>query len=178
MHFLLCHLLLKKMPNSPLAEGLIQTVDLLLGANSGTPSQVNLRRAASSCYYAIFHTVCHNCAESIVGTKGETLTHAWRRAYRALNHNFCKKACYTEHGNPKEVLSKFPEEVQTLAYLFYSMQIKRHNADYDPYYEVDISELETDFEEVKKAIEDFEGIDEKHLKAFATLVLFQDRKDG
>ncbi len=39
-------------------------------ANSGAlkPKQVDLRRAVSAAYYAVFHSFCRNCADTLVGT--------------------------------------------------------------------------------------------------------------
>jgi len=164
------------MPKSPLARDLIQTAEFLVGASpKQKPRQADLRRAVSTAYYAVFHTLCFNCANCIVGKGKDYPKAAWRRSYRALNHGFAKDAC--DHTKPKKagVLDRFPDEIKDFAYLFYDMQIKRHLADYDPYHKLTKSEVETDISAAKSAIVYFEEAPLSDRKAFTTLVLFQNR---
>ena len=164
------------MPNSALARDLIGAAETLANV-SGTrrPKQANLRRAISTAYYALFHALCNNCANCFVGKGPDYPRAAWRRAYRALQHGFAKEACNYEKAARQRILERFPVEIQDFAYQFYSMQLKRHSADYDPYITFEKSGVTTDIAAAKKAIIDFEAAPLSDRRAFATLVLFQDR---
>lgn len=75
----------------------------------------------------------------------------------------------------KEVISKFPPEIVNFAMLFVAMQLKRHNADYNPYSKFYKSEVENDREAVATAIKDMEACDLKDRRAFASWVLVKKR---
>ena len=94
----------------------------------GKPRQSDLKRAMSTAYYAMFHALCRNTADCLVGkTKISRSQGAWRQAYRAVDHGHAKKQC--KH---QAVMRKFPAEIQDFANQFAEFQEKRHKADYDP----------------------------------------------
>lgn len=162
------------MPKSQLARDLLKTAESL-SVSRGKPKQANLRRAVSTIYYAIFHALCNNCANCFVGRTGDYPRAAWRRTYRALNHRFAKEACNTNKQNKRRIIEKFPNEIQDFADQFYNMQIKRHSADYDPDFKLTKSSVETDLLTAKSIIKAFEAAPLSDRRAFATLVLFEDR---
>ncbi|MCB1455059.1 MAG: hypothetical protein KDJ48_12810 [Nitratireductor sp.] len=139
------------------------------------PKQANLRRAISTAYYALFHALCNNCANCFVGKGSDYPRAAWRRAYRSLNHGFAKEACNHTKKEKLRVLEKFPLEIQDFAYQFYTMQLKRHDADYDPYFTATKSGVMSDIIAVRKAVSDFEAAPLLDRRAFSTWVLFPDR---
>ena len=95
---------------------------------SRRPRQSDLRRAVSTTYYALFHQICRNNADLLIGGKSANRSDpAWRQAYRSVNHGHTRKAC----GN-RTVMSRFPTEIEDFAYEFVQAQIKRHDADYNP----------------------------------------------
>jgi uncharacterized protein (UPF0332 family) len=162
------------MPKSPLAKGLLENAEYLFSASNNKPKQADLRRAISACYYALFHTLCFNCANCIVGRGADYPKNAWRRSYRALQHGFAKGACNPK--DKKKILAKFPDEIQDFSLQFYNFQIKRHLADYDPYFKVKKSSVESYIQTARQVIDDFEAAPLKDRRAFSTLVLFEDRK--
>jgi hypothetical protein len=93
---------------------------------------------------------------------------AWRQTYRSLAHGSTRTAC-----NNKALLSKFPPAVQDFANLFVQMQVKRHEADYDPFAKLAKSSVLTDIDQVEAAIDAFEGVATKHKRAFVAFVLFK-----
>ncbi|WP_237476757.1 hypothetical protein [Lichenibacterium dinghuense] len=99
-------------------EDLLDLARGLARREAGRPRSVSLRRAASSAYYALFHTLCTLCAGSLVGEK------PWRHytpVYRSLDH---KKALDGLRGaGPR---------LSVVARAFKSLQDKRHEADYSP----------------------------------------------
>jgi hypothetical protein len=151
---------------------LIATADGLVSASRGRPKQANLLRATSTAYYALFHTLARSCADLLVGTIGSRRSGpAWQQVYRALDHGFARGAC--KNG---AVMSKFPQEVQDFADMFVAMQIKRHDADYNPLARADKSAVLADIRAVEVAIADFETVDVKDRRAFAVWVLMRDRR--
>ena len=148
----------------------------------GRPRQVFLRRAVSSTYYALFHTVAQCCADTLIGTKSaDRSSRAWRQVYRALDHKEAKRSCMQieNHGETskkhQKVEPSFPQEVRDLAASFVTMQDKRHNADYDPYKNFRASEVLADIEKTSEIIKQFIKVPLKHRRAFATFVLFKRR---
>lgn len=143
-----------------------------MSSGRGKPSQVNLRRATSSAYYALFHRLARSCADLLVGGEGAAKSkHAWRQIYRALNHGTACDAC-----KQKNVLSKFPKGIEDFGHAFVAMQEKRHAADYDPQERFTKSEVLSDIAIVEQAISDFESQDAKDRRAFCAFVLFKNRR--
>ena len=51
------------------------------------PSEADLRRAISTAYYAVFHTLAASNAELIAGQPQSSVSaYAWERVYRRLDH--------------------------------------------------------------------------------------------
>ena len=142
-------------------------------SGQGKPSQVNLRRATSSAYYALFHRLARSCADLLVGGEGAAKSkHAWRQTYRALNHGVACDAC-----KKKNVLALFPKGIEDFGHAFVAMQEKRHAADYDPQERFTKSEVLADIALVEQTISDFEAEDAKDRRAFCALALFKKRQN-
>ncbi|MCY4184321.1 MAG: hypothetical protein OXD45_03260 [Rhodobacteraceae bacterium] len=97
--------------------------------NRDHPRQAYLNRAMSTAYYAMFHALCRNCADTLVGPEGtpDRSSHAWNQAYRAVEHGYAKNQC-----KRKPVMDRFPETIRNFAVYFVTLQELRHEADYDP----------------------------------------------
>lgn len=150
----------------------LASASLLTKVTKGKPSQVNLRRAVSSTYYALFHALARNCADMLIGGPGSSKSkHAWIEVYRSLGHGSAKSAC--EH---REVIVKFPIEIADFASRFIEMQRKRHMADYDPSAKFYKSDVISDIETTKIVIDNFNGAIVKDKRAFASWVLFKNMK--
>jgi hypothetical protein len=97
------------------------------------PKQVNLRRAVSSAYYALFHSLTSEVS-ALYAAEVELAA----RINRTLNHGEMKKVSLMFANNklPKGVQSPraryvTPMEVKTVADAFVDLQQARHDADYD-----------------------------------------------
>ena len=134
-------------------------------------SETDLRRAASTIYYAAFHCLARSCANMLIG-KGHfgSRCDAWRRTYRALDHARAKQAC----RNHIE-LRVMPTEVRDFAQLFVEAQEDRHQADYDPMWKRDKSAIEDRLAEVGHVIRRFGTVNAEDRRAFAAHVLFRRR---
>jgi hypothetical protein len=107
----------------------------------------------------------------LVGTVGAKRSEAaWQQVYRALNHADAKQRCNSQ------IILRFPQAIQDFASMFVAMQIKRHDADYNPSTKALKSEVIADIEAVQSVIEGFAATDQKDRRAFAIWVLVRDRK--
>ena len=95
---------------------------------SGRPRQAELRRAVSTAYYAVFHELAREAADTLVGKANRrTIPRAWAQVYRALNHGRVKSACRSDAFK-----NRFPDKIRSFGDGFIALQVKRHDADYDP----------------------------------------------
>ena len=147
---------------------LIATAKDLVNRSGRKPRQSDLKRALSTAYYALFHTLAKCCADVMIGTNSQTRK-AWQQVYRALDHNFAKNAC--QHGN----ISKFPKEIQDFANAFVALQSKRHSADYDPYSRVYKSQVLVDLANAELVMRGLHSAPARHRRAFAAWVLLKQR---
>lgn len=153
---------------------LIQTARRLARSEvSKKPRQSDLKRAVSTAYYAMFHALCRNCADCLIGgTNADRSAPAWRQAYRAVEHRFSKNQC----GN-KAVVAKFPQEIEDFANLFETLQSKRHSADYDPTSRFFLQDAETFIDAAELAIKEFKSSGIKDRRAFAAWTTMKNRAD-
>lgn len=132
------------------------------------PTQVSLRRAVSTAYYAMFHCLASAAANVLVG-RGRSP--AWHRVYRALEHGMARSACEN-----KRALEALPPEVRGFADTFVMLQKARQRADYaldkGVYRKSDVL---GDIASAATAISQFEQADTRHRREFATQMLFRQR---
>ena len=168
-----------------LANDLQVQANMLAKIDKTRPKQINLRRAASAAYYAMFHELCQLIADEFVG-KNSSTERAWLQAYRALNHGEARNRCKLivdakrkQRNSTNDVRDKdmnFPSEVVAFADKFTSLQKTRHEADYDPqlppYRREDIIGF---VEMADKVRRDLRRVAPKHRKAFAVFLLLPRR---
>ena len=65
------------------SRDLIGTARGLTMLDPRRPTQANLRRAVSTAYYAVFHSLARTTADLLLGRKHDD---AWHHMYRALEH--------------------------------------------------------------------------------------------
>ena len=138
----------------------------------GRPRQSDLRRIASTAYYALFHCLALCCADMLVGGPGADRSRpAWHQTYRALQHGFARQRC--EHRN----VANFPSEIRYFARTFVDTQQDRHCADYDP----DVSFVKADvmrlIDYAEDAIRRFQQVPARDRRAFAVYVLLPTRNN-
>jgi hypothetical protein len=127
---------------------LLKTARLLLSSSRGKPSAVNLRRATSAAYYALFHCLARNCADLLIGGTGANRSEpAWQQVYRSLEHGYVKDRCKNN-----QMMARFPPGIQDFATTFLSLQEKRHSADYDPFARFAKSTVAADINQAEEAI--------------------------
>ncbi len=142
---------------------LIETALILAHIDDpGRPRQTNLKRALSTAYYSMFHALCLNCADSLVGTTGANRSQqAWQQAYRSIRHGFAKEQC------KRDKISEFPFGIRAFAKNFVVLQDKRHQADYNPSYRLTRNDVYIDIETAAIAIRQLRESNPRHRTAFA-----------
>lgn len=136
--------------------------DLVDSAGRGRPREVNLRRAVSTAYYALFHCLADCCANMLAGNAQDNRSRpAWRQTYRALQHTTARRRCR------RDTINRFPATIRNFAELFVSMQVKRHRSDYDPVSTFRKSNVIQDIDAVKDAIMRFNEAPRNDRRAFA-----------
>ncbi len=153
---------------------LLSTAKELLHFGHGKrPRGANLRRAVSSVYYALFHTLARNAADLLIGGTGsERSDHAWLQVYRALEHGNIWNGC-----NHKDMMKKFPDDIQDFANVFLELKEKREDADYNPnarFYKSDVTKL---INKAEIIIQGFNDCTYKDKRAFVTYVLFKKNRN-
>lgn len=148
---------------------MIATARRLAKASALKPRQADLKRAVSTAYYALFHAMAKNAADTVVGSGLNRAERAWVQVYRSMDHGFAKNAC-------KEVRNLgFPDGLIACADEFVSLQEARHSAYYDPTYSLSRAEALTWVERAELAIKKLKGCDLTDRRAFAVQVLLKRR---
>ncbi|MCB1458009.1 MAG: hypothetical protein KDJ48_01835 [Nitratireductor sp.] len=110
------------MATQTMAYRLLAAADMLL--EEGVRSSTFRRRAISTAYYAVFHSVDKLCADYVTrGAKRDS--EVYNRAYRALDHAPLKNAFSQSPLRENPRLSKIGSAIVQL-------QTERHKADYMP----------------------------------------------
>ena len=106
-----------------MAENLLKAANSLL-ADAATKTMG--RRAISTAYYAVFHTLTQMCTEELLGDEADTNSPEYARVYRALDHGSMKAAF-------RAVPLKGLPQIQTIGNRAVELQSERIRADYLPH---------------------------------------------
>lgn len=151
-------------------DDLIGLAKRLAKASPSKPRQADLKRAVSTAYYALFHAIAKNVADTMVGAvKSNRSENAWAHAYRGLQHGDAKTAC--------EAVRKinFPQAIKDCADAFIALQIARHAADYDPLHRLTRANALLAVQKAEDAIAKLRSASAKDSRAFAVQVLIKKR---
>ena len=150
------------------APDLIEAARTLAESGDAPPTQAGLRRAISTAYYAMFHTLAASAADLFIGP---TRSAAWHQAYRALEHGRARSAC-----RQGQTMREYPAEIRDFAEAFVELQKARQEADYaldtDDYRKSDVLGRIASAEQI---ISRFEQADVAAKRGFAAHVLFRQR---
>lgn len=119
-----------------------QAERLFLPPAAGPPRQVDVRRAISAAYYAVFHHVLTLAADEFVGVTKRG-SKRYSLVYRSVGHRPLRELCIdaqkvTLPAKLRRYLpsSSFGPNIQAFAAALVDLQEKRHAADYDPFIRV------------------------------------------
>ena len=149
---------------------LIAQANRLARATKLRPRQVDLNRAMSTAYYALYHTLARLCADTLIGVGKSRSKNAWLQTYRALAHGHARNSCGQVHKKG------FPPAIQHFASAFIELQTLRHEADYDPTRIFRRSDVLSMIERAERAILDLQTPPRSDLRAFVALVLLPERR--
>ena len=149
------------------AHDLIETAIGLAGLDQRRPTQANLRRAVSTAYYAVFHSLARTAADVLIGQKSKE---AWRQVYRALEHGKARSAC-----SNRQAMKIFPIEIREFAETFVELQINRHNADYSYEARYAKEDAMSAIYRAARAIDQLKGANIVDRRRFVVHLLFKQR---
>lgn len=120
-------------------QSLISTARLLLGeSNKGAPNQTRLRRAVSTAYYALFHSILRSASDAFVGAN-QRARPRYETMYRGFEHRLMKESSATidkptlgAKAARAMGATQVSQEIRDVASVFVSLQDRRHWADYAP----------------------------------------------
>ncbi len=150
-------------------------------AAGGEPRDVDLRRAISAAYYAVFHHLLAAAADAFVGTSDRG-TRLYTLVYRSIDHGVLSRLCaevkkptlsvkYRQYAPP----NGFDRGVKSFAGALVELQEKRHSADYDPSLRVGTRDARSAIAGARQAIERFAKVDDTERRTFLALLLFPPR---
>jgi len=128
------------------------------------------RRAVSTAYYAVFHSLARLCADTLLQSTDRD-TDEYSRIYRALEHGSLKAAFGKEPLRDHETLRRIGDIVVAL-------QSERHRADYLPPVKNVFSRREAEklVSQARQAISEIEGLNSQDRLTLATCLLFRGRQ--
>ena len=147
---------------------LMGTARRLTEPGASQPTQADLRRAVSTAYYALFHSLARAGADLLTGANRGP---AWHRVYRALEHGKAREAC-----RQRAAMRAFPMEIRAFAEAFRALQEDRHRADYALESQFSKRDVLAIIRNAETAIGKFEEVAVRHQRAFAVHVLFKRRQ--
>ena len=153
-------------------EDLIACAELLINRPGSEPTQADINRSASTIYYILFHELSKKCADLFMGPIHDDYRRAWQQVYRALAHDTAKDKC-----RELSMMKKFPNSIQEFATKFATLQELRHQCDYDPLSQTPKTTVETELEDIRGVLQDFNDTPEPDLRAFCSFILFPKRPD-
>jgi hypothetical protein len=151
-----------------LDRSLLEQAEVLSTVDAKRPKQVNLRRAVSAAYYAVFHLLVREATGHVIGPAGGQTAGGLRaKVSRWFTHDQMKATCLAfAGGGGKPLPAKFvevlgspppgivPTGLVRLADTFVSLQGERHDADYDITYAPTRQDVLLAVERAKRAFED------------------------
>lgn len=164
------------------AEHLIeQAAQLIKPPPAGPPRQVDLRRAISSAYYAVFHQTLAAAADTVVG-RTHRASSRYALVYRSINHRQLKETCEVVLRSP--ISPKFRDHVPVggvglellrFASAVPALQEARHEADYDPRPRFRTSDAVLRIDLARTALRHWAAATVEQRTAFLMLLLFPPR---
>lgn len=121
---------------------MLDLADRLAGrfAGAGRPRTVELRRAVSSAYYALFHELAGRGTVALLGASAGGWSSEQAAVSRWIDHGHLRSLCSAVTGSGAatlvDILQHAHVDVVRLADAFVTLQDARHRADYDDTYDL------------------------------------------
>lgn len=145
-------------------------------------SQAALRRAVSTAYYALFHSILRQAAGRFAGHRGGSPAPAYSIIYRAFEHGQMRST-FEKLNAPRlpEGIARLlgrtelSDNTRSLAERFVALQIERQRADYDPGGIFHATHVNTLVDSAETAIAAIGGIDDTELADVLALLMVKSR---
>lgn len=154
-----------------------QSERLIAPPPAGPPRQVDLRRAVSSAYYALFHLTLTALADEMIGAANRS-SQRYALVHRGIDHRALKDLCLvlSKTTVPPRFAPFIPAGFFGRDFLVYAgavvaLQNERHRADYDVTARYKTSSARSAIAQSRRGITAFRGIEASRKKMFLTLLL-------
>lgn len=168
---------------------------LIKPAAGGAPRHIDLRRAISSAYYAIFHAIVTQATDDFVGRR-QRHTPMYELVYRSIEHRAIKRICEAVVNQAKNKQQKknakqepnlpkwyvrnqpkggFGADLEGMAAAVIELYEKRQVADYDPLFNVSVSDATLAVDTGRIALGKFRTASRAARKSFVSLIVFPPR---
>lgn len=159
-------------------DHLLEQADRLVAAPpAGPPRQVDLRRAISSAYYALFHLTLTALADEVVGTAHRN-TLRYALVHRGVDHRAIKDLCLALSKSPPPTkyaafapAGLFGRDFLVFAGAFTALQGERHRADYDVGARYRTSNARSAIAQSRSGLAAFRNMPAPEKRMFLTLLL-------
>jgi hypothetical protein len=158
-----------------------QAEKLIVPPPAGPPRQVDIRRAISAAYYAVFHFVLAAAADEFIGSTKRN-TPLYSLVYRSIDHRGLRDLCNeSRKQHPGGKYQKyvpgngFGPDIRNFADGLVELQERRHSADYDPSVCVKTSDALIAIAQARSAVNLFKNAEATERKTFLSLLLFSPR---
>jgi uncharacterized protein (UPF0332 family) len=147
---------------------------------AGPPRQVDVRRAISAAYYAVFHAILIAAADTIIG-RVHRGTPSYVLVYRSIDHKGVRTICDiaqrppTQRYRPFVPDPGFGNDIHAFADATVALQEQRHTADYDPSGQFRTAHATRAIDLARTALRHWEAASETERNLFLTLLLFPPR---
>lgn len=163
----------------PSPEHLLDQADHLRSTPvNGAPRQVDLKRAMSATYYALFHAIVADVAHQIAGAaQFGSAQHSL--VYRSVKHRELKTLCenITKPNIPPkykafEPQAGFGPDLIKVGEAVLELQEKRHKADYDPLFRVSASAASLNVQTGRAALQHWRNVPKTQRRLFILMLVF------
>jgi uncharacterized protein (UPF0332 family) len=162
-------------------DHLFEQAERLVSPPTGRPRQVDVRRAISAAYYAIFHATITAAVDQFVGVTNRDQSR-YGLAYRSVNHAWLRDLCKEiQKSTPSSKFRSyappqgFDQNIAAFAAAVVELQEKRHSADYDVMIRMNRSDAALAIAKARAALHRFGTASEPQRSAFLSLLLFPPR---
>jgi uncharacterized protein (UPF0332 family) len=133
---------------------------------SSAPTDVDVRRAVSATYYAMFHHVSRRFSDIVLRPSSSAYNRAWIQAYRYIDHGPAKQRCIEVWRQGRD----FSIEFQIFAEMFARLQDRRNDADYNPLARLTVAGAEALIADAEVALAAFDTALPEAQRAFVLFI--------
>jgi uncharacterized protein (UPF0332 family) len=162
-------------------DHLFEQAEKLITPQAGRPRQVDVRRAISAAYYAIFHAILTAATDQFIGVANRDESR-YGLVYRSVDHGWLRKLCEeVQKPTPSSRFRRyvpaagFGANIVAFAAAAEDLQEKRHSADYDVMTRMNRSDASLAISTARAALGRLNNASQPERLAFLSLLLFPPR---